>query len=57
MVADAYEAGKAISTASYFEVDEVIDPLDSRHWIISALNSAPPPAPRSGKKRPMIDTW
>ncbi len=57
MVADAYEAGKAISTASYFEVDEVIDPLDSRHWIMSALRSAPPPAPRAGKKRPMIDTW
>jgi len=21
------------------------------------LRSAPPPAPREGKKRPMVDTW
>jgi len=57
MVAKMYEHGKAVNTASHFEIDDVIDPADSRRWILSALRSAPPTAPRSGKKRPCIDTW
>ncbi len=57
LVAKMYESGKALSTATYFEIDDVIDPAASRDWIMAALRSAPPPAPRSGKKRPCIDTW
>lgn len=57
MVADSYERGKAINTASHLEIDDVIDPEASRHWILSALKSAPVPVPRAGKKRPMVDTW
>jgi acetyl-CoA carboxylase carboxyltransferase component len=57
MVARMYEHGKAVSTATYFEIDDVIDPADSRRWITTALESAPPPPPRPGKKRPNIDTW
>jgi acetyl-CoA carboxylase carboxyltransferase component len=57
MVARMYEHGKALNTSTYFEIDDVIDPADSRRWIIAALDSAPPPPPRVGKKRPMIDTW
>jgi acetyl-CoA carboxylase carboxyltransferase component len=57
MVARMYQHGKAVNTASHFEVDDVIDPVDSRHWIMGALRSAPPPLPREGKKRPCIDTW
>jgi len=56
-VARMYEHGKALNTASHFEIDEVIDPLESRRWISSTLRSAPPAAPRTGKKRPCIDTW
>jgi len=57
MVAAAYARGKALSTATYFEVDEVIDPSDSRRWIATALLDAKP-RPRNGhKKRPNIDTW
>ncbi len=52
-----YEQGKAVNTATYFEIDDVIDPADSRHWITMALESAPPPELRAGKKRPNIDTW
>ena len=40
MVAAAYARGKALSTATYFEVDEVIDPADSRRWIATALLGA-----------------
>ena len=57
MVARAYEHGKAVNTASHFEIDDVIDPADSRAWITGALRSVPPASPRSGKKRPNIDTW
>ncbi len=57
MVDRMYKHGKAVNTASTFEIDDVIDPLESRKWIMTALQSAPPPAPRSGKKRPCIDTW
>ena len=57
MVARMYAHGKAVNTASLFEIDDVIDPADSRKWIMGALRSAPAPAPRTGKKRPCIDTW
>ena len=42
--------------ASHFEIDDVIDPADSRRWITTMLASRRPRAPR-GKKRPNIDTW
>jgi acetyl-CoA carboxylase carboxyltransferase component len=57
MVDRMYAHGKAINMASHFEIDEVIDPMDSRRWILAGLDSAPPPAPRQGKKRANIDTW
>ena len=57
MVARMYEHGRALNTATYFEIDDVIDPVESRRWITAALESAQPPAPRTGKKRPCIDTW
>ncbi len=57
MVDRLYERGKAVSYATYFELDDVIDPADSRRWITTALRAAPPPPPRTGKKRPMVDTW
>jgi acetyl-CoA carboxylase carboxyltransferase component len=57
MVARMYEHGKAVNYATYFEIDDVIDPAESRRWITTALRSAPPPAPRTGKKRPCVDTW
>ncbi len=57
MVAKEYQHGKGINMASHLEIDEVIDPVESRHRILSALRSAPPPTPRVGKKRSCVDTW
>jgi acetyl/propionyl-CoA carboxylase alpha subunit/acetyl-CoA carboxylase carboxyltransferase component len=57
MVDRMYEVGKAVNMSSVFEIDDVIDPADSRRWIVRALASVPPPAPRTGKKRPCIDPW
>jgi acetyl-CoA carboxylase carboxyltransferase component len=56
-VAELYANGKAVSIASVCEIDEVIDPADTRHWITSGLRSVPKPEPRSGRKRPCIDAW
>jgi acetyl-CoA carboxylase carboxyltransferase component len=57
MVAAAYERGKALSTATMFEIDDVIDPADTRSWVMAGLRSLPPTPPRSGKKRAWVDTW
>jgi acetyl-CoA carboxylase carboxyltransferase component len=56
MVAYAYERGKAISTASYLEIDGVIDPADTRAWIARGLSSVPP-AETGARRRGFIDTW
>jgi len=57
LVAKAYDNGKALNMASYLEIDAVIDPADSRAWLLRGLNAAPRPPQRDGKKRPFIDTW
>jgi len=57
MVAAAYERGKALSAATMFEIDDVIDPADTRSWVMAGLRSLPPTLPRSGKKRAWVDTW
>jgi acetyl-CoA carboxylase carboxyltransferase component len=57
LVAESYERGKALSMAVSLEIDAVIDPAESRAWIVRGLRSVNPPLPRAGKKRPMIDTW
>ncbi|MDA1097347.1 MAG: carbamoyl-phosphate synthase large subunit [Proteobacteria bacterium] len=57
MVAAMYAQGKAINTASLFELDNVIDPADTRDWIMAGLRATPPAPAREGKKRPWIDAW
>ncbi len=57
MVARMYQHGKAVNIASAFEIDDVIDPMESRRWILAALDSSPAPGTRAGKKRSCIDTW
>jgi acetyl-CoA carboxylase carboxyltransferase component len=57
MVAAMYQRGKALNSASQFGIDDVIDPADSRRWIVAGLQSAPPLAPRTGKKHPYVDSW
>jgi len=54
MVGLAYEHGKAVNAASVFELDDVIDPADTRRWITTAFGSAPPAGER---RRKFIDTW
>ena len=39
MVAELYERGKGINMASQLEIDDVIDPMESRKWIVRGLKS------------------
>ena len=56
LVDKLYERGKALSIAEYFEIDDVIDPAETRRWIATLLESAPPR--REGfTPRPNVDTW
>ena len=57
MVAAMYAQGKAINAASLFELDNVIDPAETRAWITAGLRAAPPPPVGVVKTRPWIDTW
>ena len=57
MVERAYDQAKAVNAASFYGVDDVIDPAASRDWIVAGLSSLPPVATRTHKKRPYIDTW
>ena len=45
------------SGGTYYGIDDVIDPADTRGWIAHGLRSLPPVAPRTEKKRPNLDTW
>ena len=52
-----YERGKAVNMAACLEIDDVIDPAQTRHWIMCGLRSQPEPQQRTTKKRPNIDGW
>jgi acetyl-CoA carboxylase carboxyltransferase component len=56
MVERAYLHGKALHVAEYFEIDDVIDPADTRARVVHALESAGP-RERRGGGRPFVDTW
>jgi acetyl-CoA carboxylase carboxyltransferase component len=57
LVAAAYRNGKALNAATHFEIDDVIDPAQTRDRVLATLRAAPPPEIRAAKKRPCIDTW
>lgn len=52
----AYEGAKAINAGVGGGLDDVIDPAETRSWIITGLKSLPPKPVREDKKFPYIDT-
>lgn len=36
-VEEMYQIGSGLNVASHFEIDDIIDPADSRRWILTAL--------------------
>lgn len=55
LLAEAVERGQALNMASHLELDEVIDPAQTRDWLHRALAAArlEPLPPR----RPIVDAW
>jgi acetyl-CoA carboxylase carboxyltransferase component len=57
-VAAAYERGRGVNMAAYGEIDDVIDPADSRRWIATLFDEDSGRWwRRPGKRRPFIDAW
>jgi acetyl/propionyl-CoA carboxylase alpha subunit/acetyl-CoA carboxylase carboxyltransferase component len=58
MVDRMYQRGKGTNMASHFEIDDVIDPAETRKWIVTGLRTQRPGHWRDAPpKRPMVDTW
>lgn len=58
MVSAAYERGKGISMAEYGEIDDVIDPADTRRWVSMLFERHSGQWwRREGKRRPNVDAW
>jgi acetyl-CoA carboxylase carboxyltransferase component len=55
LLGQAIARGEPLNMASHLEIDDVIDPAQTRHWLLRVLTSAcaSPLPPR----RPFIDTW
>jgi acetyl-CoA carboxylase carboxyltransferase component len=57
-VAAAYERGRGVNMAAYGEIDDVIDPADSRRWIATLFDDSSGEWWRGeGKRRPYVDAW
>jgi acetyl-CoA carboxylase carboxyltransferase component len=57
-LAELYQVGKALNVATYFELDDVIDPADTRRWLARGLQATARYSwSPSEKRRPFVDTW
>jgi acetyl-CoA carboxylase carboxyltransferase component len=57
MVARSYEDNKALSGATFVEVDDVIDPCETRRWIVRGLKASMSPSRFSQRRTTRIDLW
>ena len=59
LVAAVRAQSTALNAATYFELDDVIDPADTRARLVQTLAATPVPAPDpvSGRRRTMVDAW
>jgi acetyl-CoA carboxylase carboxyltransferase component len=55
LVAEAYERSKAIHQGVVFGVDDVIDPMDTRHWLANGLRSVAGRTRAAVPRR--VDVW
>jgi acetyl-CoA carboxylase carboxyltransferase component len=53
LVERQYDNGSALQMATTLEIDAVIDPATTRHWLVQGLKSAPVQA----AAHTVIDTW
>jgi acetyl-CoA carboxylase carboxyltransferase component len=57
LTAAAHENAKALNAATLFELDDVIDPLETRSLIASTLTAAQRRGAAGRPERPYIDAW
>ncbi len=57
LLARMYESGKATSVARALEIDAVIDPSETRAWLLTGLKTAASHPRDPGKRRPFVDVW
>ena len=53
LLAQMYERGRAVNAAAVVELDDVIDPVDTRQWITTALGEVD----HTDVPRGYVDTW
>ena len=54
LVGSLYARGKANNVAATLEIDAVIDPAQTRHWIVQGLKTC---KARHGPRRRFVDGW
>ncbi len=57
LLARQYDNGSAINMATTLEIDAVIDPAQTRDWLVRALQSAKPADPVTSIAARFIDAW
>jgi acetyl/propionyl-CoA carboxylase alpha subunit/acetyl-CoA carboxylase carboxyltransferase component len=57
IVAELHSSGRALTVATQFEIDDVIDPAESRSWISSAMSTHRGRPMDSDKTVPYVDPW
>jgi acetyl-CoA carboxylase carboxyltransferase component len=58
LVAAVRAQSSALNAATYFELDDVIDPADTRARLVATLAATSvPPAGPDGRRRTMVDAW
>jgi acetyl-CoA carboxylase carboxyltransferase component len=58
LVAAVRAQSTALNAATYFELDDVIDPADTRARVVATLRATPvAPMPPGGRRRTMVDAW
>ncbi|MCA0146778.1 carboxyl transferase domain-containing protein [Blastococcus sp. LR1] len=56
-VAYAYENGRGLNVAAHWEIDDVVDPAETRRWIGTLTREAAETPRPPGRVRPHVDTW
>lgn len=56
LVAAIREQSTALNMANHFEIDDVVDPAETRERVSQTLRSAPPPQ-AGARRRTLIDAW
>lgn len=57
LVGAAYARGASLNVSSTFEIDNTIDPAETRYWIMQGLAACPNPDPIRRGRAQFMDTW